>query len=87
MKNRKLAKQSAALECCRLLYDAGVFDSNLLPKEAQVLNDFKVIMGDHVKEHVPDNEPLPGTKRRRQYYVKRVRNDFCSHNSILVILP
>lgn len=72
MKNRKLAKQSAALECCRLLYEAGAFDLNLLPKERQLLNDMEVIMGDHVKEKVPENEPLPGTKRRRQYYVKRV---------------
>ncbi|GAV02265.1 hypothetical protein RvY_12855 [Ramazzottius varieornatus] len=71
MKNRKLAKQSAALECCRLLYEAGAFDLNLLPKERQLLNDMEVIMGDHVKEMVPENEPLPGTKRRRQYYVKR----------------
>ena len=73
MPTRGLAKQAAALECVRMLFELGQLDARLLPTaKVEALKNMEEILGaDFQREEVEPGTALPGTRRRRQYYLKR----------------
>lgn len=78
MPSKVLARQMAALICCKILHQSGELDDNLQPigKEGFRASEpdwdnFELEKedADIVNESI---DPRPGTTRRRQYYYKRV---------------
>jgi len=77
MPTQVLSRRVAALETCRVLHLAGELDSKLLPigKESfHLLLSSEELVLDEADElqASKDDEPRPGTNKRRQYYRKRV---------------
>ncbi|XP_043238115.1 endoribonuclease Dcr-1-like [Amphibalanus amphitrite] len=67
--SKLLARQSAALKMCQVLYEADELDQHLLPIGKEALLEEGA---DEQREWVPDGAPRPGTTKRRQYYKKQV---------------
>ena len=67
--SKLLARQSAALKMCQVIYEAGELDEHLLPIGKEALLEEGA---DEQREWVPDGAPRPGTTKRRQYYKKQV---------------
>ncbi|KAF0301375.1 Endoribonuclease Dicer [Amphibalanus amphitrite] len=66
--SKLLARQSAALKMCQVLYEADELDQHLLPIGKEALLEEGA---DEQREWVPDGAPRPGTTKRRQYYKKQ----------------
>lgn len=85
MPSKVLARRMAALMCCKVLHQSGELDDCLQPIGKEGFrasepdwNNFELEKedADIVNENL---DPRPGTTRRRQYYYKRVRLHFVSH--------
>lgn len=82
MPTRTLARRVACLIACRLLHKSGELDDNLSPigKEGfkAIEPDWQFFDLDEEDEKVAgdENEPRPGTTKRRQYYYKRIASVF-----------
>lgn len=80
MPTEVLSRRIAALETCRVLHLAGELDDKLLPigKESfhLLLSSEELVLDEADQLQVSnDNDPRPGTNKRRQYYRRRVRFD------------
>jgi endoribonuclease Dicer len=82
MPTRTLARRVASLIACRILHKTGELDDNLQPigKEGfrAIEPDWEFFELDKADEKVSsdENEPRPGTTKRRQYYYKRIASVF-----------
>ena len=78
MPTKALAKRSVALEACRSLHQLKELDDNFLPigKENLQLEEEEDYNADLEEETVAENQPRPGTTKRRQYYYKQVADPF-----------
>lgn len=83
MITRTLARRVAALAACKILHEIGELDDNLLPigKEGfkAIEEDWQFFELDKADEELSWNDqddPRPGTTKRRQYYYKRIASAF-----------
>lgn len=78
MPNPVLARRVAALQVCRLLHEMGELDDNLCPVGKESFkafeDDWNYFPLEASDELLTQNnqEPRPGTTKRRQYYYKKV---------------
>lgn len=79
MITRTLARRVAAITVCKVLHEIGELDDNLLPigKEGfkAIEEDWQFFELDKADEELSWNDqddPRPGTTKRRQYYYKRI---------------
>lgn len=77
MPTEVLSRRIAALEACRVLHLAGELDDKLLPigKESfhlLLLSDELVLDEADQLQASNEDDPRPGTNKRRQYYRRRV---------------
>ncbi|GFR13484.1 endoribonuclease Dicer [Trichonephila clavata] len=70
MRQKKLAKMSAALKACKLLDEIGELNEDLVPISHLVDDALKKELGEVEEED--GKGAIPGTNRRRQVYNKRV---------------
>ncbi|XP_067000048.2 endoribonuclease Dcr-2 [Anabrus simplex] len=73
MPNKRLAKQSVALETCKRLHKAGELDDHLLPVGTRVddIEDEELFLH-WENEQVDKDHPRPGTKKHRRSHRKEV---------------
>ncbi|CAL4067860.1 unnamed protein product, partial [Meganyctiphanes norvegica] len=75
MKNKDLAKKSAALELCKKLHEMEELDEHLFPTEKTPEDILKGLV-DVPEEITEPGDPQPGTRKRKQVYPMHVCESF-----------
>jgi hypothetical protein len=87
MQTKKLAKRAVALEACMRLHKMGELNERLLPRSQQETLLTCSELFPLFKEVEMDNGPRPGTKKRKQSYLKEVSLLFDLLEALSHLLP
>ncbi|XP_046998793.1 endoribonuclease Dicer-like isoform X1 [Schistocerca americana] len=70
-KNKRLAKQSAAIEAVKRLHECGELDDDMVPRPSEYIVYHEKLFPYLTKEPIGGSSPQQGSRQRKQLYVKR----------------
>lgn len=70
-KNKRLAKQSAAIEAVKQLHACGELDDDMIPRPSEYIIYHEKLFPYLTKEPIEGSSPQQGSRQRKQPYVKR----------------
>ncbi|XP_049960798.1 endoribonuclease Dicer-like isoform X3 [Schistocerca serialis cubense] len=70
-KNKRLAKQSAAIEAVKRLHECGELDDDMVPRPSEYIVYHEKLFPYLTKEPIGGSSPQQGSRQRKRLYVKR----------------